>query len=342
MKIKKAIWIPVAIAVAAVATGGFLGYKSFYGSSVKADRDIYIHYDTPYHEVLGMLSPDMLHFGAFKLYADHIDLERTCKAGHYILKEGMNVIEVARMLKIGQQTPVRVVINNVRIPAELAGKLAKQLEADSVAFYNALTDDAVAREAGFDSLSLFSMFIPNTYEFYWTVRPEEFIKRMKREYDAFWTPARDAALERCGMSRFEAMTLASILYEETKAVDEMPRIAGVYINRLRKGMLLQADPTVKYALQDFKLRRILHSHLKFQSPYNTYVTKGLPPSPICMPSIDAIDAVLHFEEHPYIYFCARPEFDGHHNFARTYSEHLANARAYVKAFKAREKEREGK
>ena len=342
MKIKKTIWIPaVAVAIAAAACG-IIGYNNFYGRSVEAERDLYIHYGTPYSEVLEMLSPDLRHFAAFKAYARHIDLERTCKAGHYVLKEGMSVIDVARMLKIGEQTPVRVIINNVRIPAELAGKLAKQLEADSTAFYGVLTDNTVAREVGFDSLLLFSMFIPNTYEFYWTVRPEEFVKRMKREYDAFWTPAREAKLARCKMTRAEVMTLASILYEETKAVDEMPRIAGVYINRLRKGMLLQADPTVKYALQDFKLRRILHSHLKVQSPYNTYVTKGLPPSPICMPSIEAIDAVLNFEEHPYIYFCARPEFDGHHNFARTYSEHLANARAYVKAFKAREKERQSK
>lgn len=342
MKIKKAILISAVAAVALIAAAAVWGYTNFYGKSVSAERDIYIHYETPYSDVVAMLAPDLRHFAAFKIYANHIDLERTCKAGHYVLKEGMSVMDVARMLKIGRQTPVRVTINNVRIPSELAGKLAKQLEADSVAFFNALTNDSLAREVGFDSLSLFSMFIPNTYEFYWTVRPEEFVKRMKREYDAFWTPARDAALERCRMSRFEAMTLASILYEETKATDEMPRIAGVYINRLRKGMLLQADPTVKYALQDFKLRRILYSHLKFQSPYNTYVTKGLPPSPICMPSIDAIDAVLNFEEHKYIYFCARPTFDGHHNFAATYSEHLANARAYVKAFTAREKERAGK
>ena len=341
MKIKRAVYISAIAAVVVAAAGAIWSYVSFHGKSVKADRDIYIHYGTPYAEILEMLEPDMRHFGAFRMYARRIELERTVKAGHYVLKEGMNVIRVARMLKLGEQTPVRVIINNARIPAELAGKLARQLEADSTAFANALTCDSLARTVGFDSLRLYSMFIPNTYEFYWTVRPEDFIRRMKREYDAFWTPQRDAALERCRLSRYEVMTLASIVYEETKAVDEMARIAGVYVNRLRKGMLLQADPTVKYALQDFKLRRILNSHLKFKSPYNTYVTKGLPPSPICMPSIEAIDAVLHYEEHPYIYFCARPTFDGHHNFARTYTEHLANARAYITAFKAREKERQG-
>lgn len=340
MKKVTKITIAAAAGIAlAAAVAGVVIRNSFYGSSVDEDRELFVHRDTRYGELLEMLSPDIKHFKAFKYYANHLNLEDSFKPGHYILKKGMSAVDVARMLKLGEQTPVRITINNVRIPAELASKLARQLEADSTAFAATLTSDAAAREAGFDSLSLFSMFIPNTYEVYWTMTPEEFVGRMKREYDAFWTPARDEKLARCRMSRFEVMTLASILYEETKAVDEMPRIAGVYINRLRKGMLLQADPTVKYALQDFALTRILHSHLKVQSPYNTYVTKGLPPSPICMPSIDAIDAVLNYEEHPYIYFCARPTFDGHHNFAVTYNEHLANARAYVKALNAREREK---
>ena len=215
-----------------------------------------------------------------------------------------------------------------RIPAQLAQKLARQIDADSTAIMQVLTSPEVARGVGFDSVTLFSMFIPNTYEFYWTVTPEEFVQRMKREYDRFWTPGRDALRERSGLSRLEVMTLASIVYEETRKTDEMPRIAGVYVNRLRKGMPLQADPTVKYAMQDFGLRRILHKHLKYESPYNTYRNKGLPPSPICMPGIDAIDAVLNYEVHDYLFFCARATFDGYHNFARTLREHNANARAY--------------
>ena len=185
-----------------------------------------------------------------------------------------------------------------------------------------------ARELGFDSITLFSMFIPDSYEFYWTVTPEELVGRMKREYDRFWTPERDALRKRSGLSRLEVMTLASIVYEETRMTDEMPRVAGVYINRLKRGIPLQADPTVKYAMQDFALRRILYKHLRFPSPYNTYINKGLPPSPICMPGKNAIDAVLNFEKHDYIFFCARPTFDGYHNFARTLDEHMKNARAY--------------
>ena len=158
---------------------------------------------------------------------------------------------------------------------------------------------------------------------------------MHREYERFWTGARDSARTRIGLSRLETMTLASIVAEETRKSDEMPRIAGVYMNRLRRGIPLQADPTVKYAMQDFGLRRILYRHLKYESPYNTYINKGLPPSPICMPGLDAIESVLSYERHDYIFFCARATFDGYHNFARTLSEHQANARAYSAALNKR-------
>lgn len=330
MKMKRTIIISAAAAALVAAVGFVAAYRSFFAPSVKHEQHIYIRHGMPFSEVKQLLNDNMRHKYAYGFYARHIGLENSCKAGHYLLTEGMSAVEVARMLKTGRQTPVKVVINNVRTPRELAGKLSRQIEADSVSLLRAFTNDSLARIAGFDSLRLFSMFIPDTYEFYWTVTPEDFIKRMRREYDAFWS-SRDALLQRCRMSRYEVMTLASILYEETKAADEMPRIAGVYMNRLRTGMPLQACPTVKYALGDFTLRRILNEHLKVQSPYNTYINKGLPPSPICMPDKSAIDAVLHYEEHPYIYFCARPERDGHHNFARTYAEHKANARAYSQA-----------
>ena len=245
------------------------------------------------------------------------------------MEEGMNIIELVRMLKIGVQTPVNVTINNVKTPQMLAGKLSRQIMADSAAIAKVITDEALAKKLGFSSpLTMFSMFIPNTYEFYWTVTPEDFVERMRKEYKRFWSESRDAKRKRSGLSRTEVMTLASIVYEETRKVDEMPRIAGVYLNRIKQGIPLQADPTIKYALQDFGLRRILYRHLKYPSPYNTYINRGLPPSPICMPSIDAIDAVLNFEKHDYIFFCARPTFDGYHNFARTLKEHNANARAY--------------
>lgn len=315
------------VLVAAAAVAG-VGYVQFKKNAVREECELFVSSRAVYGDLVDSLMPRLKHRGAFNRYARRIDLAGTFKPGHYVLKPGMSIIEVARMLKLGLQTPVRVTFNNVRIPAQLAGKLARQIDADSAAILRAITSEKLAGELGFDSVTLFSMFIPDTYEFYWTVSPEELVRRMKREYDRFWTAERDAKRMRCGLSRLEVTTLASIVCEETRKTDEMPRIAGVYINRLRRGIPLQADPTVKYAMQDFGLRRILHRHLKTQSPYNTYVNKGLPPSPICMPGRNAIDAVLDFEKHDYIFFCARPSFDGYHNFARTLREHNTNARAY--------------
>ena len=307
---------------------GFVLRQQFYGNAVKTERELFVSSRADYRALVDSLLPELKHHWAFGVYARRINLAETFKSGHYLLERGMSVIRVARMLKLGMQTPVRVTINNVRIPAQLAQKLARQIDADSTAIMQALTSEELAAEVGFDSVTLFSMFIPDSYEFYWTVTPGEFVRRMKREYDRFWTSERDVKRKRSGLSRLEVMTLASIVTEETNKADEMPRVAGVYINRLRKGMPLQADPTVKYALQDFSLRRILHKHLRTPSPYNTYLNKGLPPSPIAMPSVAAIDGVLNFENHDYLFFCARPTFDGYHSFARTYGEHLANARAY--------------
>lgn len=327
MSKKTLLWSLAAVFVVVIVAGVAVR-QQFYGNAVAEEYDLYVSSRAEYGQAVDSLLPRIRHQRAFGAYARRIDLERTFKPGHYVLKPGMSVIEVARMLKLGMQTPVRVTINNVRIPAQLAQKLARQIDADSAAIMRALASKELAAEVGFDTLTLFSMFIPDTYEVWWTVSPEEFVRRMKREYDRFWTPERDALRARSGLSRLEVMTLASIVYEETRKTDEMPRIAGVYINRLRRGIPLQADPTVKYAMRDFGLRRILYRHLKYPSPYNTYVNKGLPPSPICMPGKNAIDAVLNFEEHDYLFFCARPAFDGYHNFARTLREHNANARAY--------------
>ena len=291
---------------------GFVLRQQFYGNAVKTERELFVSSRADYRALVDSLLPELKHHWAFGVYARRINLAETFKPGHYLLERGMSVIRVARMQK-----------------------LAGQIDADSAAIMRALTSDEVARKAGFNSLTLFSMFIPNTYEFYWTVTPEEFVERMKREYDRFWTPERDALRKRSGLSRFEVMTLASIVYEETRKTDEMPRVAGVYVNRLKKGMPLQADPTIKYAMQDFGLRRILYKHLKYESPYNTYLNKGLPPSPICMPGINAIDAVLNYEKHDYIFFCARETFDGYHNFAKTLREHNANAQAYSRELNRR-------
>lgn len=325
---KALLWIFLAAIVvgAAVATWGIISFK---GNAVKQEKELFVSRHTDYAALVDSLKPNIKHHFAFDLYAERLNLKESFKVGHYVVRDGMNVIEIVRMLKLGLQTPVNVTMNNVKIPSQLAGKLATQLETDSVELVKVFTDKALAKKMGFESpLTMFSIFLPNTYEFYWTVKPEEFVERMYKEYKRFWEGARDEKRKRTGLNRVEVATLASIVYEETRKVDEMPRVAGVYMNRLRTGMPLQADPTIKYAMQNFGLRRILKSYLKYDSPYNTYINKGLPPSPICMPSIQAIDAVLNFEKHDYLFFCARPTFDGYHNFAKNYSQHLANARAY--------------
>jgi hypothetical protein len=186
-------------------------------------------------------------------------------------------------------------------------------------------------ELGFVKDSTIAMFIPNTYEIYWDISPEKLLHRISRENTRFWNEERTEKLKRCKLSKYQVMTLASIVYEEVKIPSEMRMIAGVYINRLRRGIALGACPTVKYAMGDFELKRILNKHLTYRSPFNTYINRGLPPAPICIPSIEAIDAVLDYSEHKYLYFCARPELDGRHNFARTLKEHNANAQKYAKA-----------
>ncbi len=329
MSFRTLLWRLFAGGVALGAVVALIGIVQFRGNALRGEYELFLSRKADYQTLLDSLMPHLKHRAAFRYYADHLNLSETFKPGHYLFQPKMDVIEMVRTLKLGKQTPVQLTMNNVRITAQLAGKLAGQIDADSVEIYRTLTDKAVAERVGFDSLTLFSMFLPDTYEVYWTTTPEALVDRMKREYDRFWTEERDAKRRRSGLSRLEVMTLASIVYEETRQTDEMPRVAGVYINRLRKGMPLQADPTVKYAMQDFELRRILHKHLKYKSPYNTYINKGLPPSPICMPGKNAIEAVLNFEKHEYLFFCARPTFDGYHNFARTFAEHKRNAKAYA-------------
>ena len=208
-----------------------------------------------------------------------------------------------------------------------------QIDADSVSMLAALRSEALIEEFGFDSAeAMFSIFLPNTYEVYRDVEPAALVSRMKQESDKFWSDeTRIKKLERSGLTPYEAMTLASIVHEETNAKDEMARVAGVYINRLQRGMLLQADPTLKYAAGDPTIKRVLNKHKTIDSPYNTYMYLGLPPTPIAMPDMAAIEGVLNYEKHDYLYFCARPEMDGRHNFARTLAEHNRNAAAYHRA-----------
>jgi UPF0755 protein len=210
----------------------------------------------------------------------------------------------------------------------LASLIAGQIETDSASIMQLLNDENYIRKYGFSKATIPGLFIPNTYNIYWNTNAGEFIERMKKEYDNFWNTYRMNITKKLNLTRNDISTLASIVEEETNKTDEMPRVAGVYINRLRKRMKLQADPTLKYALNDWSVRRLLNRDKTINSPYNTYKHYGIPPGPIRIPSIQAIDAVINFEQHHYIYFCAKPGSTGYHNFASTHREHQRNAELY--------------
>ncbi len=255
------------------------------------------------------------------------------KAGSYRFGVDESYRQLINKLRFGYQTPIRVTFNNIRSLDKLAGVLGRALMADSAEFMERLTFEADSIGAGY-----IARFVPNTYEFYWTAAPRDFCAKMDSEFNAFWSDeARISKARKLGFTPEEITIIASIVDEETNAESEMSDVAGVYINRLRIGMPLQADPTVKYAIGDFSIRRVLNKHLTYDSPYNTYKYAGLPPGPICAPSIAAIEGTLNYvnNKHKYLYFCANPAFNGTHIFATTLSQHNANARAYQRELNRR-------
>lgn len=334
----KALWIAFAVVCGALITATADYCLTFRSDNVSQEGAVKIYHDYSIEDLYSAISESgvVKNERTFRRAARHMKLMSGFKSGYYRLKPGMNNKAIVRMLAGGWQSPVDISFSGyIRSLERFASILGEKMEADSARFAAALLDTAIMHKYGFEPESFIGMFIPNTYEVYWTLSPESFIERMNKEYKAFWNSGRLAKAEAVGMTPKEVSTLAAIVIEESKYEPEMPRIAGVYINRLHRGMLLQADPTVKYALNMKGITRILNKHLKVDSPYNTYVYKGLPPGPITMPPIVALDAVLNYERHNYIFFCARETFDGQHNFAATLSEHMANARRYHKALNAR-------
>ncbi len=250
------------------------------------------------------------------------------KPGSYIIEPGMSNNNIVNMLRSGRQAPVNVTFNNIRTLDELAGRIGGQVETDSASLTAFFDDENNYLNDGFNRLTVISVFIPDTYQLYWTTDARDFYRRMLREYRSYWNKERTASAGALELTPAEVSVLASIVDEEASRDDEKSRIAGVYINRLRQGMPLQADPTVKYAVNDFTLRRILNRHLEVDSPYNTYKFKGLPPGPIRCPSRSGLEAVLNAEKHDYLYFVARYDSSGYHHFSRTLAEHNRYAAAY--------------
>lgn len=334
---KQIIMMIIAVLILGSVIIGYLGYRMVYKPNVwlndKASASFNIKSGSSWDDVKQMLYKNgtIIHRESFERLATIMKYPDHIKSGHYILKEGMSNKQIITKLRAKQQDPVKLVFNNIRIKEELAGHIAEQLETDSVSLLKLLNDADYLKKIGFTTDNIISMFIPNTYEVYWDITPEKFIEKMHREYMAFWTEKRKARLAEIRLTELEAITMASIVEKETNKNDEKPDVAGVYMNRLRDGWLLQADPTLVYALGDFSIKRVLNVYKTIDSPYNTYKYVGLPPGPICLPSISSIDAVLNYRPHKYMYFCAREDFSGYHNFAVTMDEHLLNASKYQQA-----------
>ncbi len=257
---------------------------------------------------------------------------KSVQPGRYILHSDMTCNRIVNMFRSGLQTPVKVVITPSRLPQDLAGKLSYQLELDSITILKALVSDSVASVYDFSSYDFYTLFIPDTYEMYWNSSVESLLSKMKGEYDKFWNAERVEKANSLQLTPKKAVTLASIVYsEQTQFPDERKRIAGLYLNRLRIGMLLQSDPTLIFASQDFTKKRVLNKDKEIESPYNTYMYLGLPPGPIYSPDKQSIDAVLNAEVNKYIYMCAKADFSGYHAFATNLRQHNNNARQYQRA-----------
>jgi UPF0755 protein len=335
--LKKLILLLLLSAMAFGATKGYELYKGIKEPNVdlkgKEYTYLYIPSGAVYSDVLRILKEDniLIHSESFKWVAKKKKYHENIKAGKFKIKNGINNNALINLLRSGKQEPVRLVFNKVRTKERFVGIIASQIEADSVSLLKALSSKEYLNKYAKDLETAMTLFIPNTYEFWWNTGTDEFMDRMHTEYKRFWNESRINKAKKLNMTPEEVITLASIVEEETIKNDEKRDVAGVYINRLNKHMRLQADPTVRYAIGNFEIKRILNKHLEVDSPYNTYKKWGLPPGPICIPSISSIDAVLNYNKHGFIYFCAKEDFSGYHAFAKTLRQHNSNAEKYRRA-----------
>jgi UPF0755 protein len=334
---KRIIWIAAALAAVVLLAGGILGYRFWYDrrvSNFKGTAELYVYPWMEPAEVLDSLAAKgcvRSERSLRRVFSPNAVLQ----AGHYRVDSTCSSMYVARMLQKGWQTPVNLTLSgSIKRPGALARKIGAQMMADSAAVAAFITSNDSLAAYGADVRQLFTLVIPDTYQILWTASVREIMDRLVLEKDKWWTQERVAAARAQGLSPREVSTLASIVDGETRYEPEMPRIAAVYLNRLRIGMKLQADPTVAFCF-DYQPRRILKSHLLVDSPYNTYQNAGLPPGPISCPPKACLEAVLHPDLNSYLYFCADPSFNGSHRFAVTYAEHLINARAFQKALNER-------
>lgn len=336
---KKFFQIIILILTATALVLAILFWWIFYANNTKVPynktQSVFIPTETNFDSLQSIINPYLKSNLTFKWAAKAKMYHAYPRAGHYVLERGMGNQQLINTLRSKNQE-VKVVFNNQETLAAFAGRVAQQIEADSIELLNAFLDKDFLNRQQLNSDQVLSLFIPNTYSMYWNTDADSFAERMVKESARFWNIEREILRKKLKMSREEVVTLASIVHQESKKPDERPRVAGVYLNRLKRGMKLQADPTVVYAMKkkandfDLEIRRVLYKDLKTKSPYNTYRNKGLPPGPICMPDIDAIDAVLNSERHNYLYFVADPYNPGYHLFGKTLSQHAANKRIYTR------------
>ncbi len=336
MYIKKILWAIAIIGLIVAAYFANFVYKAMLKPNTAFNNEeayIYIASTDTYDDVRTQLEPLLNDIDSFDDLAERKQYVNYVKPGKYAIKKGMTNNDIINSIR-SNNLQIRVSFNNQSTLERLAGRISKDIEADSVSILNAVRDKTFLEDNGFNEATALGMYLPNSYQFFWNTSAEEFRARMLKEYKRFWNASRIKKSQDIGLSSNQVIALASIVYEESKAASEQPRIAGVYMNRLRIGMPLQADPTLKFAaykLPEYKntvIKRVLNIHKEIESPYNTYKNRGLPPGLIAMPDISAIDAVLNYEKHKYLYFAADAKRFGFHKFAKTLAQHNVNAREY--------------
>lgn len=331
------VLVVIIITITGLTMGGI--YQLFFSQPFQISETGYIYIDrddnidSVYNQIIKVGNPRSMK--GFKIIAEQKGYDKNIKTGRYAIKPTDNMRYLHRRLSLGYQTPVNLTIGSVRTMDRIARNASRQLMIDSTEIIGLLNDTAYLNTIGYTQQTIPALFIPNTYEVYWNISAEDFMKRMIKEHKVFWNEERIKKAKSIGLTPEEVATLASIVEEETAVNAEKPVVAGLYINRLKRGMLLQADPTIKFSLQDFGLKRILFKHLEVNSPYNTYKHTGLPPGPIRIPSIQGLESVLNHAHHNYLYMCAKEDFSGTHNFAVTSAQHAANARRYQQALNRR-------
>jgi len=327
------------IALPLLLIGSWFAYKTFGDNSNNDFKDGYLYIKTgsSYDDVIATLQKEQIlnNLASFELLAKQAGLDKKIKPGKYKINKNTSNYDLVKMLRNGQQEPVKLVINKFRTQDDVLKFVGEKTEADTQVLRQLMNDNNYLSQFGLNANTSINVFLPDTYEVWWNTSASGLFEKMAGYYKKYWTEERKAKAKAQNLTIPQVITIASIVEEETNKNDEKSTVASVYINRLNKGMRLQADPTVKFALNDFSIKRITGAHTSFASPYNTYQNVGLPPGPICTPSQKSIDAVLNAKQTDYIYFCAKEDFSGYHSFATNYEEHLQNARRYHKALNER-------